>query len=400
MCRNMMQDKKSLMPEICKVWKQEFSIVFGDAGVVVFFLLLPLLYPLVYTLIYNPEIVKEIPVAVVDDNRTASSRHLVREIDATEAINVIGYAATLDEARHWQAMKACYGIMVIPENYGRSINRQEQAVVVFYSDMSLLIRYRAFLSALTDVALAEGARLRYSDLYREDVLSPKSREVMLGDSTQGFASFVIPAILVLIIQQSIILGIAMLGGGASERRRKNGGVDPLQMKKDSLSTVIGKALCYVVIYIPVVIYVLVLVPAIFNLPRIGSSVDVLLFSVPLLFSSIFLGMTLQWLVRERESSMLLFVATSVIFLFLSGIAWPHYAMSPIWRILGAVVPSTWGINGYVLMSSDSSSLYQVSPHYLMLWGLTVVYFIIAVFMYRINFARCCGCNGKQRIKRR
>lgn len=382
MCRNMKLEKKNLIPEIYKVWKREFSIVFNDAGVLTFFLLLPLLYPLVYTLIYNPETVRNIPVAVVDNSRTASSRQLVREIDATEEINIIGYAVTLDEARHWHAKKACYGIVVIPENYDRAINRQEQAIVVFYSDMSLLIRYRAFLSALTDVALAKGVDIRHSDFSGEDVSVPKNTAVMLGDTTQGFASFVIPAILVLIIQQSLILGIAMLGGGASERRRRNGGVDPLQIETGALPIVIGKALCYVVIYIPIVIYVLILVPAMFNLPRIGSSIDILLFSVPLLFSSIFLGMTLQWLVKERESSMLLFVATSVIFLFLSGIAWPHYAMSPLWKILGAAIPSTWGINGFVLMSSDSSSLYQISTHYLMLCGLTAFYFSIAVFMYR------------------
>ena len=49
---------------------------------------------------------------------------------------------------------------------------------------------------------------------------------MLGDPTQGFASFVIPGILVLILQQSMVLGVVMLGATSAERRRRNGGTRP------------------------------------------------------------------------------------------------------------------------------------------------------------------------------
>lgn len=68
-----------------KVWRREFRLVFGDAGVLLFFFGLPLLYPIVYTLIYNPEIASDIPVAVVDECRTAQSRELTRAADATQA---------------------------------------------------------------------------------------------------------------------------------------------------------------------------------------------------------------------------------------------------------------------------------------------------------------------------
>lgn len=49
-----------------KVWRREFRLVFGDAGVLLFFFGLPLLYPIVYTLIYNPKSHPDIPVAVVE----------------------------------------------------------------------------------------------------------------------------------------------------------------------------------------------------------------------------------------------------------------------------------------------------------------------------------------------
>lgn len=359
------------------VWRREFRLVFSDAGVLVFFFLLPTLYPLVYTLIYNPEIVRDIPVAVVDNCRTATSREFTRMADATDAIKIIGYASTLHEARQWHAQKACYGILVIPKDYDKNIGRKEQSSVIFYSDMSLLIRYRGFLSAMTDLSLATGSKIR-QELYNSDIQPINSSSIILGDTTQGFASFVIPGILVLIIQQSLILGITMLGGGANERRLRNQGIDPLVVKAPATATILGKALCYFTIYIPLVIYILYFVPIFFNLPNIGNVTDYFLFIIPLIFSSIFLGMIFQHVVTERESSMLIVVFSSVVFLFLSGLTWPRYAMSKLWVWIGNCIPATWGVEGFIRINSNGATLAQNTHPYVMLWILACCYFLFAL----------------------
>lgn len=361
------------------VWRREFRLVFSDAGVLVFFFLLPTLYPLVYTLIYNPEIVRDIPVAVVDNCRTATSREFTRMADATDAIKIIGYASTLHEARQWHAQKACYGILVIPKDYDKNIGRKEQSSVIFYSDMSLLIRYRGFLSAMTDLSLATGSKIR-QELYNSDIQPINSSSIILGDTTQGFASFVIPGILVLIIQQSLILGITMLGGGANERRLRNQGIDPLVVKAPATATILGKALCYFTIYIPLVIYILYFVPIFFNLPNIGNVTDYFLFIIPLIFSSIFLGMIFQHVVTERESSMLIVVFSSVVFLFLSGLTWPRYAMSKLWVWIGNCIPATWGVEGFIRINSNGATLAQNTHPYVMLWILACCYFLITLIL--------------------
>ena len=87
---------------LLKVWTREFVLVFSDIGVLLFFILLPTIYPLIYTLIYNPEVVHDIPVAVVDNCRSTNSRQFVRMADATEAIHIVGYAASISEAREWK----------------------------------------------------------------------------------------------------------------------------------------------------------------------------------------------------------------------------------------------------------------------------------------------------------
>lgn len=154
------------------------------------------------------------------------------------------------------------------------------------------------------------------------------------------------------------------------------------MHNNVLHLVIGKSLCYFSLYILCTAYILHFIPWLFKYPQIGSQVEIYSFAVPFLLSSIFFGMTLSIFVRERESSFLLFVFTSVIFLFISGITWPRYAMPEFWKWLGALIPSTWGIEGFVRMNTAGAGIYDVRHAYTMLWILTGVYFVTTCLVYR------------------
>ncbi len=375
-----------------KVWRREFRMVFTDIGVMLFFFFLTLMYPVIYTLIYNPETVRDIPVAVVDKSRTLSSRDLTRMIDATDAMAVYDYAPSLADARKLHAEHKVYGILEIPEDYDKKLGRGQQAVVTFYSDMGLLLRFRAFVGALTEVQLAVGSKIQQAEINAIGLPAQsisgtpvKSEAVMLGDPTQGFASFIIPGILVLIIQQSLILGVTMLAAGSSERRRLHGGSDPMAIDAGPATTILGKVLCYICIYMPVCIYVLDIVPAMFSLPHVGNLGEYLMFIFPMLLATSFLAITISIFVTERESSMLVVVFTSVVFLFLSGLTWPRYAMNGFWRLLGDCIPATWGVEGFIRMNSNGSLLAQESHPYMMLWILAAIYFITACIVTRYHY---------------
>ena len=373
--------------DMLAVCKREFALVFRDMGVVLFFLLLPTVYPILYALIYNPEYVREVPVVVVDDCRSDMSREYARRLDASQYVQIVGYAANMQEARKCMAEKECYAIVNFPEDFSRCIGRGEQAHVSIYSDMSLLLRYKGILMAATDVQAAMGADVR-AEVIQQAAASGTagigmiptidSASVAMGNTAMGLASALLPGILVLILQQSLILGVCMLAAGSRERARLNGGIDPKEIRTGDVRQMLGKTLCYLVIYIIPLIYILKYVPMIFSYPQNGHSLDMIAFMVPFLLSSIFMGMTIQVFIREREAVFPLFVFTSVLFLFLSGLSWPRFAMSGLWYLIGSCFPSTLAMNGYIAMKSNGALLHQVSHPYAMLWLLTAVYFLLAL----------------------
>ena len=114
----------------------------------------------------------------------------------------------------------------------------------------------------------------------------------------------------------------------------------------------------------------------------GNLFEILCFLVPMVIACIGLGWCFQGIVWERESVFVLWVVTSVIFLFLSGLTWPRYAMPGIWKALSDCIPATWGMEGYIRMNANGADLSQVSHDYIMLWILAGVYLVGAYCVQR------------------
>lgn len=383
--KKIFQDINRWLGDVTRVFCNEWKLVVKDVGVLLFFVALPLLYPVTYTLIYNTEVVNQVPVAVIDNCRSSDSRQFVRDASAAPAIDVVGYAANLNEARRWMDEGKVYGILRIPSDFSSKIAIGEQATIEFYAEMSLLLRYRALLAAITDLQLKQTqditiTRVESSGLGTTGMakMPIESHNTFLGDPEQGFASFVMPGIVILILQQSMILGITLIGGTSRERRRRNLGLDPMMLDDASASaSVWGKALCYVVIYIPMAIYVTTCIPEMFNLPHYGSPTQYLPFILPMLLATAFLGQAMILATTERETTFLVIVFTSVLFLFLSGLTWPRYAMNDLWTWVGNLVPATWGVEGFIRINSNAALLSESSTPFIAMWILTGVYFLCA-----------------------
>lgn len=372
---------------VFSVCKREFHLAYRDMGVMLFFLALPIAYPILYALIYNREFVREVPIVVVDDCRSATTREYARRLDASQYTEIAGYAANMQEAQRAMAQKDCYAIIHFPEDFEALIGRGESAHLPIYCDMSLLLRYKSVLMAQTDVTASMGADIQAQMMQLASmqgltmnggaIPTVKSTPVAMGNTSTGVASALLPGILVLILQQSLVLGICMLAAGSRERARANGGIDPMAIPASTSASITGKALCYFVIYIIPSIYILKYVPMFFSFPQNGHTLDIMIFMIPFLLSTIFMGMVIQRFIHERESVFLLFVFSSILFLFLSGLSWPRYGMSQLWTTIGGCFPSTWAINGYVAMKSNGAELWQVARPYEMLWLLSAIYFIVA-----------------------
>jgi len=371
------------------IWRQEFKDVFKDQGVITFFLLLPLGYPLLYGFIYDNEVVREVPTAVVDHSNSKLSREFIRKVDGTPDVDIVAYCADMEEAKELLKRKKIYGIMYFPSDFSAKLNTGEQTEVSLFCDMSGLLYYKALLIANTAVSLDINKNIKITRLgnttHREDLVSTypiEYQDVALFNPTNGFAAFLIPAVLILVIQQSLLLGIGLAVGTAREKNRFKDLVPINKHYNGTLRIVLGKGLCYFMIYALISIYVLCVVPRIFNLNQIGMPQDLLLFVLPYLAACIFFAMTASIAIRNRETPMLIFVFSSIPLLFISGISWPGAAVPDFWKTISYIFPSTFGINGFVRINNMGATLHEVKLEYQALWLQAGFYFITTCLVYR------------------
>ncbi|MDE7465758.1 MAG: ABC transporter permease [Muribaculaceae bacterium] len=354
---------------------KEFRMVTHDQGIMLFMLFLPLAYPVIYSLIYNPELVKEVDVVVIDSDATPKSRKLTRMLDAADQIHVLGYAANLDEAREAVNSHKAYGIIQIPEGFERKIGRGEVSPAVFYSDMSLLLRYRGFMVAATNVMQEIGGEIRMENINRVVPLATTVvtgdlmpvNSISMGNMRSGFDSFIMPGVLILILQQCILLAAGM-GGGAKHEHPELLGYNPNSQKAPATFTVmLGQIFCWSTILAIPILFLIHYVPLIFRFPMQGDLLEEVALMVPVVLGACGMGLTYQAVVAEREQVFVTWVFSSVVFLLLSGLIWPRYDMPEIWRAVSAVCPATWGVEGFVKMNSNGASLSQIKDIYYHSW---------------------------------
>ena len=384
---------KEFFEDTAYIWWEEIKQVFLDEGVLMFCIVVPIAYPLLYSWIYNNEAVHEVPVVVVDQSHSQLSRQFIRDCDASPDVEVLYYAEDLDEAKSLVSRQLVKGIYFIPEDFATRVNRMEQGAISVYCDMSLMLTYKAIYqtAVVESQRMGAGIRVKLAGNYtsREDALTAQSvkvNDVAMFNPSGGYGSCVIPGVLMLILQQTMALGIGMAAGTARERNR-NGHLIPIENERyrGVYRVVSGKALCYAMIYAVMGAYLSMVIPRMFTFPSLANGLDLLAVMLPYLLACVFFGLTVSCLVRYRENVMLIMVFVSVPLLFLSGVSWPISSMPGFWQGISWIFPSTFGIRAFVKVNSMGAEVSQVLPELRILWLQAAIYFGVACLVYQYQF---------------
>lgn len=380
--------------DMCFIWAEEMKLTLKDEGVLIFFILVPLLYPLLYSWIYTNEVVREVPVAVVDMSHSHTSRQFIRMFDASPDTKVAYFCNNLDEAKDLVGRQEVFGTLYFPTDFQTKINRMEQGTVSIYCDMSFMLYYKAVLQTATAVAgdMNAGIQIARAGNYtdRENDITTKPLdfdEVQIFNTTGGYGNFIIPGVLMLIIHQTLLLGIGLSAGTSREKNRFRTLAPVSKHHNGIFRIVLGKSFCYFMLYSAVAAYITLVVPRIFGFTSMVHGADMLWFMLPYLISCIFFSMIVSSFVKYRENILLIVVFTSIPLLFISGVSWPQSAISDFWQTISTVFPSTYGIRGFVRMNSMGARLGDIMPEYQALWIQALIYFFITCLLYRYQIMK-------------
>ncbi len=373
---------ESYWQQLRSVMGNEYRTIFSDGGAMLILIFALLIYSTAYSLAYAPQVLRNVPIGVIDQSQTSTSRSLVESFNAGPNTYVAYNPTDMEEAKNLFFDRKIYGVVYIPSDYEEKLLGGQQAVVAIYCDASYFLMYRQVFQEVVTSIGKTGAMVEFQRLIAKGANIPQAQAVTqpviyqahnIFNPYLGYGTFVMPAIIMVIIQQTMLIGIGMIGGTWREHGLYHKLCPPARRRMSTLPIVVGRGLVYLSIYAVTCFYVLALHYRLFHYPMNGATGTILLFLAVYMIACIALSIAVSTLFRYRENSLLLLLWTSIPLLMLSGVSYPREGM-PDWLYnFGQIFPSSHGVNAFIRIQTMGASLSEVFDEIKALVILGVVY---------------------------
>lgn len=377
--------------------KAEFQTISGSYAIILVLMGGIFIYGFLYNYMYQPNVVRDAPIAVVDNSKTPMSREFIKMLNATPQVNVLTDGVDFAGAKRLMKEKSVVGILLIQANFEKKINQGEEAMTLMYETSTVFLYYLAMQKA------ASFAMMTFNDQIRPDQLAflpaddapamaqAQSPVSVIGTAlynyTEGYGTYLIPAVLMIIIFQTLMMVISMISG----QERHSGSI--LKYKEASRTfrgmgeVIISKTLLYVGLYALFSLFLLGLIPLIFDLPHIGRPLVIIQLMIPYLLATSFFGLAASVFFTDQDGPLVMIAFFSVGLLFLSGVSYPLELMPWYWKIAHFIFPAAPATLAFVKVNSMGAGIPEISVEYSTLWIQCVIYFLLACMAYRHNIKK-------------
>jgi len=363
----------------------EWRLVLATRGAFSLLILAPLVYGVFYPQPYLTQILRKIPIAIVDNDLSELSRGIVQTVDASGAVSVAVRAETLAEAHAAVDRGEAFAVVGIPPGTQRDVLKGITAHLPIYADATYMFIFRTVASGIAvaintlSSELAAGGARTDGSLVKATLAASSPADILLQpifNPVGGYASYIVPAAFVLILQQTLLMGAAMLTGAALA-----------QAAGGATTNVLGRGVAHLTIYAPALALYLIVLPRFYGFSVLGQPLQVFVLASLFVLATSFMGQAVGAWFRRPETPLLIFLATSLPQFFQTGFAWPREAIPKPVLAAGHIFPADFAIDGIVRIDQLGASPWEVARDWRGLWLLAIAYFTLAVISARLNRRR-------------
>jgi len=359
--------------------KQEFLHIFTNVYVILVVFGGLLLYAMLYPQPYLNKLPLQQSVVVVDHDHTPASRRLIRYADATPQVQITDQVDSVSQARELLLDGQVRGMLVIPRYFERDLARSRSPVVGLAGDANFFLIYSTIIEGLATVVMTTGAVARVGELLVAGVplkfavkdWSPMHlNERPLFNIGMGYLGYVIPAVFVLILQQTLLLASGLVG---TESKTKSG------FSLASAGALLGaRFIAMFIVYFLFAQFYMGVCFEYYEISRNAGVFDLYLMITAFLAASVALGILLGLLLPGSEWAPPVVMVSSLPMAFTAGFIWPIELLpEPVFWI-SQWFPSTHAIQGFLKLNQMGAEFSQVLDHWWSLWALAVFFFSLSL----------------------
>lgn len=373
------------MKEIFEILKREVRNVSGDASLFLILLLAPIAYAFMYGSIYLNKGEEKVRLAVIDNDGTAVSRLLTQQLDATPMIEVIP-SSNLREAQEKMYRGEVQGYFYIQQNLEKFIYTQKQANVNLVLNASRFLPSSDLLSTVTKVCLTVGAGVRKTYFNKQGMSDDESMKMTnpigldyrpLYNSSMTYGSFLLPGLLAIILQQTLLIGVA----ASLTTERENKKLSSLyRLSRHNISKIIvGKSLLYFMVFMVFGLFFTVINFSVFDIQIRGSYWSLGIIGALFIMSIITMGFLIGSFFKTKLLAFQVLVFSSYPFFLVTGYSMPYQALPKAVQWFSDMLPTSPFLKAYISIVQSGGTLADVLPsifHLLIIWLVMVIILVV------------------------
>jgi len=377
-----------VLATILVIAKREFRYLYSDSRLRTVVFVAPFIYAALFCVVYIRHTLYDIPIAVVVQDHSQPVRTLVRMLEASPKLKIIARPFSIEEVKDLMLAGKIDAALVIPENFTRRLKRGEDTFVPTYVNAASMVAANMSAKAMNEVVQTFSAGVEIKTLMKKgerlDSAKQKFMPVKLDmrplfNPSFNYSNFMVPGILIAILQQVILLGIALSWTGEKEAGTLQ---DLFGISRSPWVLMIGKAIPYVVInFIVAEFYLRVLFP-LNDIPMEGAWYVAIPFTILFIFTVVSWGMWVSALCTTRvfATQLLMFVAMPSF--VLSGFTWPLQGMPPLAQFISYCLPMTYYATSFRTIYLAAAPLKYILNNFAVLGAFSLFNVLAAYFVIR------------------
>lgn len=326
-------------------------------------------YSFLYPLPYTQQTPREQTLSIVNLDKSQASYQLERMVDATPQVKVIQRDSTIEDAKQAFLNRKVSGILVIPEHFYKDLLLGKSPTLAYAGDASYFLVYGTIVEGLSQAGGTLAAKSKVLRLVMEG--EPLSLAAQHYSATSinlkptfnprmGYVDYVVPAVFVLILQQTMIMAAGLMGGTQKHGNGYWSHTTPLRL-------ILVRSIVLVAVYYLLSMYYFGASFTSHGVNTLASAGHLLLLLLPFLLASCLCGIWLGSVTPRRELVTLVVLISSMPLIFSAGFIWPLEAIPRpiIW--ISNLFPSTPAIQSFLSLNQMGASWDQISTQWGILW---------------------------------
>lgn len=337
----------SWMKSVFKVVSREITWIIKDIDLILMLIAAPIFYSFFYGSMYINKSESKVPVAILDMNHSQSSKDFVKDLNASEYIIVKEYLNSSSQIEDKLISEEVQGVVFIPSDFESNITQMRSTEIKLYLNTQRFLHSNDLNKAVNQIALAKGEEIRTKIFVSKRFSSPQAKKMsiplkdevtFLFNPSESYGDFLIPAILILILQQTLFMGL----GQSMAKENETNKINELISTADNsfFVAIIGKILFYVILYLSYAFLFFTLNYYIFNLNFAGNYFTFLILTLFMFISMSAISVFIGSFFTKKIYALVLISFTSYPLFFFAGYSWPTFAMPKLIQLFSYLIPTT------------------------------------------------------------